>query len=259
MGIFPSTVPQPQNCSSISNQGSILLVGELQNCADEPAVITITANAAVAVNATTMTITTDATADFYLRKGAVLTFGTSPTPPTVTVTAETLVASGVAPVTIPIEAATVAITANLTATTWGLLKVLAPQTLPINEEASTTDTTDLTFGLQGSETVVKLMLNPQVQIISRLDDRAYHGIISKAAKVGGTIFCAFVLSDTSHVFGRAVVSGNNKEFTQSDINKPTFNLLMQAPWYSYLAFAYETPANKTVINRARLLSGLPTI
>jgi hypothetical protein len=254
MPVFPSSVPQPQNCTSISNQGSLVLVGALDACGDEPTVITLTNTASVAVGDQVIILSNNAVAasSNYLRKGAVLTFGAVK----VVVTANTLLTGGAGTTSVPIEPATATIASNATATSWFLQKLLAPQSVPINEESSTTDISDLTNGLQGTETVVKLMLNPQIQIINRFDDRAYNDIISKAAKVGGLVYVVFALSDTSHVFGRAVVSGNNREFTQMDVQKPSFTLLMQSPWYSYSAFAYESAANKTLINQARVLANL---
>ena len=257
MPLFPTTTPQPQNCSSISNQGSLLLVGKLNNCADEPDVIVITNTAAAAIDDVQLTVSSNATIAQgapTLRKGSILHFGTSKA----VVTADTVVAITGTTV-VPVEKLTAIIAANATASTWALLRVLAPQTLPINEESSTTDTTDLTNGLQGSEVVTKLMLNPSVQVINRFDDRAVNDIIRKAAKVGGTIYTAFALSDTSHVFGRAVVSGFNLEFAQSDISKPTFNLLMQAPYFSYTMWRYESTANQVLINDARKLCGLDVL
>ena len=186
-----------------------------------------------------------------LRKGSILHFGAVKA----VVTVDTVIPIA-GTVTVPVEKLTSNIAANATAQTWALLRVLAPQSLPINEESSTTDTTDLTNGLQGSEVVTKLMLNPSIQVINRFDDKAVNDIIRKAAKVGGTIYTTFALSDKSHVFGRAVVSGFNNEFAQSDISKPTFNLLMQAPYFSMTIWNYESTANQVLINDARKLCGL---
>jgi hypothetical protein len=258
MPLFPSTVPQPQNCSSISNQGSILLVGNLLNCADEPDILTITNSTAAAIDAVTLSLRSNATITQgapTLRKGSILHFGTLKA----VVTDDTVIPVGTTAVPVPVEKLNAAIASNATAQTWALLRVLAPQTLPINEESSTTDTTDLTNGLQGSEVVTKLMLNPSVQVINRFDDKAVNDVIRKAAKVGGTIYTAFALSDTSHLFGRAVVSGFNVEFAQSDISKPTFNLLMQSPYFSYTMFRYESTDNQLVINDARKLGGLDVL
>ncbi len=257
MALFPSTVPQAANCSSISNQGSILLVGKLNNCADEPDVLTITNTAAAAINDVSLTLSSNATIGQgapTLRKGSILHFGANKA----VVTADTVIAIA-GTTAVPVEKLTAAIAVNATAETWALLRVLAPQALPINEESSTTDTTDLTNGLQGSEVVTKLMLNPSVQVINRFEDKAVNDVIRKAAKVGGTIYTAFALSDTSHLFGRAVVSGFNVEFAQSDISKPTFNLLMQAPYFSYTMYKYESTANQLLINEARRFAGLDVL
>ncbi len=257
MPIFPQVVPQPQNCNSISNQGSLLLVGELDNCADEPTVFTMTP-AAAAAGATSVTITANSLPSGtarYIRKGSILHFGTK----TATVTEESVINGGGGSVTIQVEALSAALLVTDVASSWGLLRVLAPQSIPINNESSTTDVMDLTNGLQGSEVVTKLMLNPSIQVVNRLDDRAVNDLIYKASLVGGTIYTTFALSDTSHVFGRAIVSGFNKEFTQADVQKPSFNLLMQAPWFNYTTYAFESTANKTLINNARKLAGLSVL
>lgn len=257
MALFPTSVPQPENCSSLSAQGSILLVGKLNSCASEPDVLTITNTAAAAINDETLTLSSNATITQgapTLRKGSILHFGVNKA----VVTADTVIAIAGTTV-VPVEKLVAAITINATASTWALLRVLAPQTIPVNEESSTTDTTDLTNGLQGSEVVTKLMLNPSIQVINRFDDKAVNDVIRKAAKVGGTVYTVFALSDTSHVFGRAVVSGFQNEATQSDIMKPTFNLLMQSPWYSYTMLKYENTATQTLINEGRKLAGLDVL
>lgn len=254
MPVFPTSVPQPQNCTSISNQGSQVLIGSLDTCADEPTVVTLTISAAAAINATTISVTNNALAgtNNRLRKGTVLSFGAN----RAVVATEATIAGGAGTTVITVEPLVATLAISATTQTWFLQKLLAPQSVPINEESSTTDISDLSNGLQGTETVVKLMLNPQIQIINRFDDRAYNDIISKAARVGGLVYVVFALSDTSHVFGRAVVSGNNREFTQMDVQKPSFTLLMQSPWYSYSAFSYESTANQGLINTARQLAGL---
>lgn len=254
MAIFPQAVPQPQNCGSISAQGSLLLVGNLLNCADEPDLLTITNTAAAAVAATSLTLSSSAVlaqGATVLRKGGILYFGVNKA----IVTADTTIAIGT-PTAVPVEPLVAAIAANATAQTWALQRVLAPQTIPVNEESSTTDITDLTYGLQGSETVTKLMLNPSISVINRFDDRAINDIIHGAAQIGGTIYAVIAGSDTTHVFGKAVVSGFNKEFAQSDVTKPSFTLLYQAGYQSKKMFRYLTTAEQLLVNQARRAAGL---
>lgn len=251
-------VPPIVNCSSILNAGSALYVTKLVNCADEPLTYTITSTVAIALNGTTATlqVTTPSTVgtQVRLRAGSVLQFGAA----SIKLASNALITTTATPVTIEPAAAAVAI--NATATTWGMLQLLSPTDLPIDNQSQSVNRTDLSYGLQGSEVKTKVMMSSQIAIIARPDDRAYWDVIFPAAHSSQDIYALIVRGgDSRHAFGKVQVSNLTDPGVIEDFSKPTFQLSFQAPFAAPTLFPYLSTAEQTALNSVRNLAGLPSI
>jgi hypothetical protein len=254
MALTDIFVPDISNCREINNAGSSLLVAPLPLCAEEPIVYSVEADAAVAVNATSLALNVlTPLAVFVLRKGSVLAFGAN----RVTVTADTQVSTAGSPNTVPIEPAIAAIAANATADIWGALKVLSPTNLPIDNASQMVNRTDLSNGLQGAETKTKVMMTSQCEVITRPDDRAYWDFVFKAAQSDVDIYALLIRgNDLRHAYGRAKVSNLNEGGQIEEINRVTFTLNFQAPYASPSLFDYLDTAEQTTLNTVRRYAGL---
>jgi hypothetical protein len=254
MALTDLFIPKISNCQEIANAGSSLLITPLPNCAEEPITYAVEADAAVAALGTTLLLNVlTPTSTFTLRKGSRLYFGAN----YVTVQTETVVSTAGSPNTVPIEPAVAAIAVNATATTWGSLKVLSPTALPIDNASQMVNRTDLSNGLQGSETKTKVMMTSQCEVITRPDDKAYWGVIFPAAQSDNDIYAVLIRgTDQRHAFGRAKVSNANEGGQIEEINRVTFTLNFQTPFASPSLFDYLTVPEQTAVNNLRRLSGL---
>lgn len=254
MALTDLFVPTLSNCREIANAGSTLYVAPINNCLEEPIVYALEADTAVAALATTASINLLTPAStIYLRKGARLTF----TAGFVIVAADTVITTATSPVVVPIEPATSAIAINATAFSWGALTLLSPTNIPIDNSSQMVNRTDLSNGLQGSETKTKVMMTSQVELITRPDDRAFWQYVFPAAQSDIDIYALIVRGvDQRHAFGRAKVSNLNDGGQIEEINRVTLTLNFQASFAAPTLFDYLTTVEQTEINLVRTYAGL---
>lgn len=255
-------------CNEFYNAGSIIRVLSLFNCNQEPTVYSLNLAAAVALNATTISVFIDpvptgvvvdgaaaATPGVYVQKGSVLYFGTIPVVPseTVLVTATT---SGAAQ-TIPIEPATAAIASGAIANTWGLVQINSPTDLPLNLNSNNVDRQDLTFGLQGSEVITSVSLQTQLSMIATKNDPGVWNTLLPAAQNGADVFCVIHRTGDVRAWGRVKVSNFQINGQIKEISRLQCQIMFQAPW---TMISYESLTSPTLQNTYRLvgrLAGLP--
>ena len=238
---FRSEIP-PDNV--VQTAGSLLLVGELGS-ASEPATATITFDAKN--DDTSIDVTSDI--DVTLRNGLVLDFsGTN------VVLAEKKKLSSGSTATVSVENLDGA-TPSGTATTWGLLRVLSPQALPLTVDNNNVDRKDYSFGLQGQEVKTRTNLNSSVQIINQLSDEAYHSVILPASQNDNNIY-AIIVTGSQHAFGKVQVSSASDDNSLDEISRPSFDLMFQAPYALVGAYQWLEPSKQTTLNNVRSLAGL---
>ena len=248
-------VPKLSSCSEILNAGSQLLVAPLRDCALSPTEYTVEADAAVAINDISATLVVAAPTavgtSVTLRKGSRLTFGTS-----VIVIAEDAVV-GLTPVAVAIEPAAAAVAANATAITYGMLSVLSATNIPIDNQSTMVNRTDLQSGIQGSEVKTKIMMTSQIEIITRPDDRAFWQVMFPAAQNNDDIFALIIRGqDQRHAWGRAKVANLTDPGQIEEINRVTVSINFQAPYANPTLFRYLGTSDQTVFNGLRSRAGL---
>lgn len=257
-----------KTCDEIQNAGSILKVANLEKCATEPIVYTLTP-AAAAINAETISVyisnpvvpTTPPPGyvppKVWLQKGTKLYFGTTFKP--VTVAANTLVngtTAGTA-ATVPVDPLTQAIAATDTALTWGMMMILSPTDLPLSDNDSTVDRTDLTYGLQGSTVKTTKEKTSQITVIARPDDRAFWEIVYPASQGSQNIFAHVIRNGGLSAWGPAKVMSLTNPGAIREISRPQFTLNFQAPYASPTLREYITnSAQQTAFDTVMRLSGV---
>jgi hypothetical protein len=243
------------SCRRIININSVLLVAKL-TCPNEEADITTLTPAAAASGATTVSVTSNNAGDIYLRKGSVLKFGTK----SATVTADTLVPTGAGATAVPVEALTAAITATDLATTYAAQRILSPMNIPTNMTSQKEDSTDLSQGINGSETVVKVTSSIQIQAFNDINDRALYEYVFDAARVGGEIFAMVVRGGSGiTTFGRAIVSDYTDDGAVNTQSKPSFTLDFQGNFRNIQPYRYLSVSEKATLNNLRALFGLAAL
>lgn len=247
--------PQPLGVNEVHNAGSIVLVGALASGLSVPTTATLTPSAAATAAATSISIASDQTNGTWVRKGSILSFGT--TPKIAIVTADTKVLNTAT--SVPVEPLVAAIATTDTATSWGLLQLLSPINIPLNNTDQSEDRTDHTYGLQGGEVKTKVMAESQIQVFDRGDDRAYNELVQPASTSGNYIFMHIIRSggaNNKHIWGRVQISGNTDDGGVAALSKPQFTAKFQAPYAQPTRYQYETTAKKALMNDVMKLSGL---
>ena len=258
-------------CNEFFNAGSVIKVCNLINCANEPTVYTLNNSAAVAVNATTISLyvspvptgaAVDATGNLVtgviLQKGTVLYFSTTPLTPVVVVTDATITATTAGTAQpVAIEPAIAAIPAASTATTWGLVQINSPTDLPLNLNSNNVDRQDLTFGLQGSEVITSVSLQTQLSAIATKNDPGVWRSLLPASQDGSDVFCIIQRQGDIRAWGRVKVSNFQITGQIKEISRIQCQIMFQSPW---TMTAFESLTSPVLQNTYRLvgqLSGLP--
>ena len=256
-------VPAIETCEEIQNAGSLIKVANLFKCASEPTVYELTPAAAadagdesIDLYISSPTGTTPAP-QVRLQKGTKLYFGVALTP--VTVSADTLVtgtAAGSA-TTVPVDPLETAIAATDKARTWGLQMILSPTDIPVTDNDTTVDRSDLTYGLQGSQVKTGKEKSSQITTISRTDDRAFWEVIYPASQGAQNIFAHIIRTGGVHVWGVAKVMSLTQPGTIREIKRDQFNLMFQAPYAAPTLRQYITDtALQNTFDTVMRLSGI---
>jgi hypothetical protein len=253
---FADSFPQEtQSCRRVINVNSTLLVAKL-TCPNDEADITTLTPAAASVGATSITLVSNNAADIWIRKGAVLKLGTK----VATVTANTLIPTGVAGASVPVEPLVAAIVAADLGQTYAAQRILSPINIPTNLTSQKEDSTDLSQGINGSETVVKVTSSVQIQVFNDINDRALYEYVFDAAKVGGEVFAMIVRGGSGiTTFGRAIVSDYTDDGAANTQSKPQFTLDFQGQYRNIEPFQYLSATEKTALNNLRALFSLPAL
>ncbi|MGL5076886.1 MAG: hypothetical protein ACRDBG_13825 [Waterburya sp.] len=238
------------NCNTILNTGALILFANITCPAVEPVVYTITAASAGVVNATTLSLTSNATGT-YLREGAVLQFGSNFAVVAANITIGTTATS------VAVRPLTAAIAANATASTWGMAKVIAPTNIPITLTSNKQDSTSLSDGIYGSSVKTKVMSNPQITTIGNPQDKALYDTILDAANSDAELYAVIARASGMMQFGRVMVENFTNDGNQSDFEKPQFTLDFQGKIGVTTLPAFLTTTEKAQANALRSLAGLP--
>lgn len=252
-------VPPIINKNEVQNAGSFLLLGALPSGFDGetgPPEITVTAAAAaVAVDDETMDVT--ASAEFTLRKGAVLHFGVSPLEDKVIVSAADQVVA-VGTTTIDIEPVTTGndLTGSETAITWGLLELQGTTDIPLPVGTTQVDAKDLKFGLQGRNVTVETILEPTINmnLISR--DEAFYRYVYEQVSESDCIYALIFRQGGFHAFGAARIQNFDMPGAVNEIARPTFTMRFQSPWWQPTNILYLDTSKQTALNEGRRRAGL---
>ena len=251
--IAQSFVIEASPSNVIQTSGSIILCATLTADAQEPATATLTVGGTPTLGDETLDLTSDI--PVILRRGTKLTTSNGSV---VTVTTETELTAATS-ASVPVEPlATPVPTAAATIKTWGLLRILSPQALPLTSDSTNVDRKDYTFGLQGSEVKTRVNLNSSVQIINQATDRAYWEVMHPASLGSNNVF-ALIVTNAEHGFGAAQVTSLTDDNAIDEISRPSFDLMFQAPFARVGQYAYLTPARKTKLNEVRSLAGLSAL
>lgn len=256
-------LPAIETCEEIQNAGSIIKVANLFKCASEPTVYVLTPAAAAAVGDTEIDlyisspIGTTPVPTVFLQKGTRLYFGTGYTP--VTVAADTTVDGTTAATadTVPVDPLTAAIAVSDTAQTWGLQMILSPTDIPLTDNDTTVDRSDLTYGLQGSTVKTGKEKSSAVAIIARTDDRAFWEIVYPASQGAHNIFVHIIRTGGVRAWGPAKIMSLTQPGAIREISRPTFTLNFQAPYSQPTLRQYITdPAQQASFDAVMRLSGI---
>jgi hypothetical protein len=241
-------VPPIVACSSVLAAGSTLLVGELSGCNKEPDVVVVTAGSAVAINATTISLSvTTPAADGVMPvyKGKVLYFGTTP----IVFTQDGVITNTAA--SFPIQPATGAVAASATTSAFALYPLLSTTDMPLTYSDTTQDSTDHAGGLQGAMVKTNYEIQSAVSGRVRCDDIALNKEIYVVYALGDLASCG-TLS-----YGTAILSAYSETNTVKDFIKYSFNLLWQPVTSVIKRKADLTPAQTTEFDLARRYLGIP--
>jgi hypothetical protein len=230
----------------VQTSGSIILVQSLTADAQEPDIATISIDTAPIIGDEEISLESDI--DVVLRQGTRLHFGAD-----VVVVSSNTELEADTPVLVPVEELTVVPTG--TAETWGLLRLLSPQALPLTSDSTNVDRKDYTFGLQGSEVKTRVNLNSSVQIINQVTDRAFWEVVHPAGLGSNNIF-SMIVTNAEHAFGAAQVTSLTDDNALDEISRPSFDLLFQAPFARVGQYAYLPTNQQTALNEVRKLAGL---
>lgn len=236
-------VPAITTCEEIQNAGSILKVAPLINCASEPTIYELTPSAAAAANAESISLfisspVVPATPPagyvpprVRLAKGTVLYFGAAFN--LLAVVANDVLVNGTTAATavaVPVDPLAAPIAVTDRARTWGLQTLLSPTDLPLTDNDSTVDRTDLTYGLQGATVKTTKEKSSAVAIIARTDDRAFWEVIYPASQGAQNIFAHFIKSGGVRAWGPAKIMSLTQPGAIREISRPTFTLSFQSPF-----------------------------
>jgi hypothetical protein len=233
----------------VRTAGSLLLVANLASGKNEPTVATITFNS-VTTPDTVFNLTSDI--DVTLRKGLLLDFGSGNT---LTVAERIELQSGTAEDVVCEDTGGTNPSNSSTAETWGMLRLLSPQALPLTVDNNNVDRKDYSMGLQGQEVKTRTNLNSSVQVINQLDDEAYHKIVLPASQSAENVYTVLV-TGSQHAFGKTQVSGASDDNSLDEISRPSFDLMYQSPWALVGAYQWLDSDKQNTLNNVRSLAGL---
>ncbi len=246
------------SCDVVLGAGSCMLVAPLVGCNSEPTVYTVTNAAAVALNATTisLSVTTPATlAALPVYKGKVIYFGAVP----IVFAKDGVITNTAASFEIEPASATVAL--NATADTFPLYPILSTSDMPLSFNDTTQDTTDHKSGLQGAMVKTNYEITTQVSGRVRCDDAGLNKVLFPAQKTNGKIYVVYSIGDVAGcgtlAWGTAIVSNYAETNATKDFVKWSLNLLWQPPTAIVKLRSDLTTAQQTEFDLAVKYLGLP--
>jgi hypothetical protein len=236
----------------VRTSGSLLLVKNLPSDKFEPETATITvnqSNTAPAQGDTTIDVNSDV--DVTLRKGEILTFSSGD--PVIVASKQTVTSTTASLTVEPLSSNPPADTD--TAVSWGLLRALSPQALPLTIDNNNVDRKDYSMGLQGQEVKTRVNFTSSVQLINQLDDEAYHSVILPASQSAENIY-AVIITGSQHGFGAVQVSGASDDNSLDEISRPSFDLMFQRSFAVTGSFQSLSADRQNDLNEVRKRAGL---
>lgn len=203
--------------NSVLVVGSIFQAVALPNNSRTPTSYTITNSAAVvALNATTMNVTSSATVKLYA--GAELKFGST----VVTVATTTTVAT--TSTALPILPAPATVAANATTTTLGFASLLGIQDMTEDSKASLISIRSLASGKYNDQRVTMLDNSLQFSGWYNQQDLAMTDIIKPAYRNASELYFQAQYTDGETVYGVGIISSLTRSAKLDDVQKYTFTL-----------------------------------
>ncbi|WP_009630544.1 hypothetical protein [Synechocystis sp. PCC 7509] len=203
---------------------TFIYIGGLNGCSDEPVVYTITSSTVIAVGdkVVSLTVTTPAEGEVYIRKGSCLHFGAN----YIVVAVDTVITS--VATAVDIKPAESAIVLGDTALTWGMQQVRSSY-IHSDKSKFTVTTSDL-------------------------ESRGLGAIIHPASRSNQLIY-TLIVQNSRHTFGRALI----ESFEDQD-KSAKFLVGFQARFANKVSFAVRSTSDEqTALNDLRKLSGLPVL
>lgn len=243
------------------NAGSLVQYGYVARGDQEPLTYSLTPGTAAALDEEvdfyiSNTADPDYPQEVFLQKGLVLYCGA--TNKKAIVAADTLItatSAGTAQA-VPVDPLASGIAGTDVAQTWALTKLLSPTDIPLTDNDTTVDRTDLTFGLQGSTVKTAKDKSSQITLVARADDRAYYKLVYPASQGTQNLFSHITRTSGVHAWGLAKVMSLTTPGTIREIERPSFTQNFQAPFAAPTRREYLTAEQKTIWDRVMRLSGL---
>lgn len=255
-------VPSSTPCRLISTAGSLIKIAAL-GCLDDPPQYTLTLSVAIALNATSISVTPTAsvptsalaeisvTNPLRLEAGRAIYFGTTP----VIVAATTLITQTATPTVVPIRPAPAAVLITVTASVISSLTLLSATSLSEQGNTTAVESTDLTSGVQfatqqvGREATIPLEWN------ARVDDLADWTILHRAEKALQDVYVHLYTPGGLNTFGRAQVVSINRNKAIKEVVRCTATLNMQPPYAEPTLYQYESASRQATIDLVARLMG----
>lgn len=199
------------------------------------------------------------TPEITLQKGSILLFGASPsfTKPAVVAqdTVVNVTTSGTA-VEVPVDPLTTALLGTDEAETWGLLALLAPTAVPINNTSQMVEGTNLRSGLQGTQNKVNIEFASQITLDMAVNDKGYWDYVHEAAQNTCKVFSVLKHTSGQMVWGPALLGNLQVNAPIKEQIRPQYDHMWQPPTANSKPRRYLTTARQAAYSAVHRLAGL---
>lgn len=256
---------QAENCNSLNNGGSLVLVGTLGKCLKEPDVYVLEVDAAVTaldeiVNVFIQSVPVGVTTpSVYLQQGQVLAFTADAglTYQYATVAADIEITEIATPgQAVSINPAVEDIAAASLANYWGLYRLLAPEGFDVTINPGKESATNLNAGLKTKEVVTSLALAGNLSMILEADDPGYWKILHNAAVTGGDLFAIVAKPGGIYTWGNTQIGNYARPGQKQSLQKATMEFMFQDVWLSPPMYKYLPAPDQLLMQEVLRLSGL---
>lgn len=265
MSLATYFVENPIPCRLLLNQGSLIKVSKL-GCLEDPPIYTLTP-AVATIGATSVSVTVSAavpssylaaisaTNPLVIEKGRTLYFGGT----AAVVTATTRITVPATATVIPVRALTAAIAITNTASILETFTLLSPTDLPLTNNTTTVESTDLTSGSQASTQQVIKDLSVALAWNGRADDEADWQVLHKAADKLEDIYVHIYRKGGLHTFGRAQVNNPTRTGAIKEVMRCTAQLMFQPDYAQPTLASYLSAADLAYLTSVTQLAGFASV